>query len=278
MVALGGLMACGGPTDPVTTVQELRVVSVVSSAPEVRPGETFDVTVHLLDAEDGPRDVALWFCTLYGDSCAEAGPVPRDLRGFSAVWSSADLEETATFTVPGALGDLLSPSDPWRPMVVWALACRPGVCGVLDALRSPPPPGSDAWWTLVGQLARPAVWLQDLPGDESALSARTWVLSDAEAWARHTNPRLVRLDADGVVRAQVGERVVLTFEATGGSVVYPMATGGGFERRDATSVAGRVDVAWVAPGQPGGVDLVVLAEDGAGGADVWRGRAVVEAP
>jgi hypothetical protein len=269
------LAACTSPPwDPDSLVDELRVVAVVGSPPEVAPGESLDLDVHVMDPADGPRDVLGWFCTFWSGTCAEAG-VDRPLADFAVVRRDADLVERVRFTVPPELATLLPPDAAAQPLAWWTLACRPGLCPVIDAVEAAPAPGSAAWDDLVLDLAAPGAWLRDLPMEGVSLAVKTLLVSQRPASERNRNPVLERED-DEPIEVAPDEIVDLAFDVDEGAV-HPLASAGAFSA-PAFGAQGETRVRWYAPSLPGTVDLLVVAEDGVGGTGVWRHAATVRPP
>jgi hypothetical protein len=248
------------------------VIAVVASPPEVAPGDSLDLEIDVIDPDDGPRDVIAWFCTPWNGTCAEATPPDRPLSAFGAVWKDAALIERARLTVPDELATLLPPDAGSQPVVQWTLACRPGLCPVIDAAAAAPPAGSAAWHEVVDLLAAPGGMMRELPLTGVSLAVKTMLVSSRPQVERTRNPSIeLRTDDELVVTA--GDVLDLSFDV-GDGTVHAYTTAGAFT--DPTFGArGETIVRWYTPSLPGAVDLVVVIEDGVGGTGVWRAIATV---
>lgn len=270
---------CAPGPSPETLIDDLRVVAVVAEPPEVAPGEraSFEVTV----ADPAVRGVELlvWTCTDLGSGCLEGAA--DEARAEGVTWPEVlpveDGRATALIDVPLALGGVLDAvgEDPLMATAVWALACEPGLCPLVEDARSGRVDPAD--------LADPTRWMVDLPLDGVSLGLRSLAVSNREE--RHQNP-VLEPDFDEVPTVAAGEAIDLDFRvaAVGDSAVgrdiFGYASAGGFDMAPVTSVSTDVtSLTWYAPedGLSGDeVTLWVVLTDELGGSAVWRGTATVE--
>lgn len=142
-------------------------------------------------------------------------------------------------------------------LTVWALACAPGAC---DG------PGDD--------LADPSVWMPSLPSARVSLARRTVLVSPSAEQRLNANPVI---EPAGAVptEAPVGLPIALRFQVTdldvGEPAAFGFATSGGFSMGSGYA-EGVAELEFLAPEEPGPVDLWVVVDDGLGGTAWWTGR------
>lgn len=258
------LAACGGPSDE-TRVEELRVMAAVMTPPEAAPGAEVGVEVHLLDPVGDGAEVLLWTCLDLGDGCLEA-QAPG--LGTTVAAPEAGVVRT-TRTAPAELAAFLD-AETVLPVPLWALACAPGVCPVIDAARAAPDPGSAEADALATQLADPTAWLAELPMQGVSLGFGTIGVSlRAEPV---TNPRLVMVhEALEPVDAGGSFDLSVLVEAEGEVTVWGYATGGGFGAPADEVQDGMATLTYFAPEDPSEVEVLLVAVGADGGSAVWRG-------
>jgi hypothetical protein len=273
--ALAALLAAceDGPNDE-TVVDELTVLAMVAQPPEVGPGETLDLDVWVVDPAGAGVDLLVWACTPVGEQCAETAVLSAPLSTWSRVWRGVSGPQRASFPIPVEAGLVIEPPAQTTSFFVWALACAPGVCDLHRRVELAPPPGSPAWSSVVEELADPTSQLDGRPIEVAALSVRRLVLSIRPPGERNLPPTLLRV-GDEPLFAAPGEELVLAFQVTDATLVWPYATAGGFEYARYAVSQGTAGMRWVAPDQPGPVELYVVADDGLGGAAIWAGVAQV---
>ena len=262
------LAGCGGPNEE-TLLDELRVIAVVAEPPEVAPGATTTLTATTVDPAGVGPDVLLWTCTDLGDGCLEAAA-----PGFGATLATpVDGAVVTERAAPVELGPLVADGTTVLPVFTWALACAPGVCPVVDLAASDPAPGTADGDTLAAWLADPIGGMADLPIEGTSLALTTLGVSTrAEPLVNPTvTPRFEALAATPEGSAQ------LPFTVEAGATAWGMTTAGGFDRASYDVVDGAVTLTWIAPEEPGDVDLYVVVNGAEGGSALWRGAATVDA-
>ena len=256
----GMLLACGPGPNPETRLTELRVIQIVAEPPEVAPGELSIATVTVVDPEERGVEVLTWTCTDLGDGCLEA-ELPLEL--WTRVQSPVDEQVEHIVGVPGELAPLLE-EIPALPTTVYALACEPGLCPVIDDIVRGRATGTEL--TDVDALMR------GLPITGVSLASRFVFLSSAAPEERNANPvatpdfleeRLIS-DADSL-------KLRFVVDDDTDVVAYGLADAGGFSMPAEDVVDGAVECEWFAPKNQRQTRLYVAFEDGEGGAALWRG-------
>ncbi len=293
LVLLVAAAACG-PVAEETRIDELRVVATIPTgaagdSPDVGPGESYGLSVWVVEPSGAPVDVAVWSCTALGPPgtpCAEAqDPVGQ----WIAVSGEADslrpwrTRLTAWDEAPVPPGGTLEST-------LWTLACPQGACPVIERLRAADPGEADP--SLGELLADPSLLLQDLPLAGISLASRPLPLVDRPVSERNAHPRLSVVVGpapppeegmdlpEGRLALDVTYRDDATVLPPPGPVVYGFATAGGFDVI-ATAVLpepGETDgvgnLIWVPPEDDptAEADVFLVGADGAGGEAVWSGR------
>lgn len=158
-------------------------------------------------------------------------------------------ETWSWWCVDGACGT--EPLSAGAFATVRVLACSPGLCAG---------PGPD--------LADPASWLVDLPFEGVSLAERRVPLSPSAEMRLNENPVFSVAPVLPEV-AGPGEEVVIDLAASDSTdqvlVGWLYATAGGVPEASVTLEAGAGSLTWVAPDDPGEVQVSVIVDDGLGG-------------
>jgi hypothetical protein len=172
-------------------------------------------------------------------------------------------------TVPAALAPAVT-EEPVPLVGLYALACSPGTCPVLD----------DALAGTVDAevLADPFGLMEELPIAGTSLATRR--LNVSGSLEPHANPVVTLREAP-----VAGETVALSFDVLGAFGDNPQAWGyasaGGFDAPSYAIEEGTVTLTWAAPDEDaesglldaeGGADVWVVFNDDLGGAALWNGR------
>lgn len=268
-IALIGLAAgCGGANDE-TVVDELRVMAIVAEPPEIAPGASASVTATVADPTGVDPDVLLWTCTNLGDGCLEAAIPGQGTVVGKPVDGTLSTVATAPVEFAGVVGD----GTTVLPVLVWTLACAPGVCPAIDLAASQPEAGSADADTLAAFLADPYGAAADLPLTDTSLAlAQVGVSMRAEPV---TNPVLT--PPDGALTVVAGEYLDLAFgvEAAGATTAYGYASLGGFDAASYEVRDGAVTMRWFAPEDAGTADLWIVVNGEDGGSTVWHTQGTV---
>lgn len=277
------LIACAGG-NPDTLLTELRVVGITADPPLYDPsvGTTVTATVHDADVES--PEVWLFTCTQGTDGCfEESGNLA--VSDVSVLGTPVDGELSFDIAPVEVLAEIFAEGGP--PMFVWALACGPDLCPILETVATDPDPGSDAWQTVYDWMADPFTAVAELPLVDTSLTFRPLevrVVKEDEVAPR--NPGVEETSAVRVIDS--GEELVLRFtvDADGPVIAYPLATAGGFVSTDSDVVDGEVALTLVAgvpdsdtaPPLEVGTDIEVYItfEAEGGGSTLWRERIVVQ--
>ncbi len=259
------LAGCGGPSDE-TLLDELRVLAMVPDAPEIGPMESATVRTRVVDPQDRGGDLLVWSCTLLGETCLE-DEEGRAAEVLALGEGSAESAVSASAALAAVAGE-----EPLPLILVWALACEPGLCPLTDEVRAGQDIDPEVW-------AEPTDWIDALPMEGVSLALSTLYVSARAPEDRHPAPA-ISVNAE-VWTVAPGETLVLQVEAEGElgeeAKVWAYAEGGGFttpsERLDA---GGATTLSWVAPEEPGEVALYGVLVDGLGGSALWEGVARVE--
>ena len=269
------LIGCSEGPNPETLIDELRIVASVAEPPEVGAGESVLLATTVADPVGAGFEVLTWTCTRLGEGCSEA-----DL-GDLASWATIDPVDkwdtaTAERTISPAVGALLSDELPELPVQVFALACEPGLCPVIDTVRSAPEPDSAAWDALADDLANPFDFMSTLPFEGVTLATRTLRISNRPVEERHVNPVLTVTEVPGDVDPSDSVEVTFSVEGAAEPILYGYSTAGGFGSSAVEVLDGLAALTWFAPEEPGSAELFVVAQDELGGSAIWRGDARAE--
>jgi hypothetical protein len=244
-------------------VDELRVMASVAAPPEIGAGEVSMIEAVILDPLARGADVLVWTCVFTGDGCLESEGALSDWARVTDL-TDPTFEFTASLA-PGE-GEVL-------PVSVWWLACEPGLCPIIEAVRAADGGRADA--SLAADLMDPFSWLDEVPLTGVSLARGGVAVSSRPEAERVQNPTLTPLFEADSVRAAPLEAIALTFAIDAEVTGYGYATAGGFESGPTASSEGALTTLWYAPEQVGSVEMVVVAQADDGGVAVWQGVAEV---
>ena len=257
-----------------TLIDELRVLATLADPPEAAPGEVVALDTRVVNPAKEDYAVLTWTCTLLGEECAEAQGVtgqPWD----GAILSPApppDDQVLATYTVPAAFSAFLDETP--LPLVQhWALACLPGLCPPIEALRSPEDADAEA---VRAWLSDPLDGMAALPMEGVSLALRSLLLSTRSPDDRVQNPTVsCTAEAETVaVGGSLPFTCALEGAFTGFSGAWGYTTAGGWEGEAQVLQEGdtEVEYTYFAPEDPEeAVSLWVIVVDGEGGVGLWAG-------
>lgn len=259
---------CGGANDE-TVVDELRVMAIVADPPEVAPGSVATVTATVADPTAVDADVMLWTCTNLGDGCLEAA-VP----GQGAVVGKPAAGQISTVAAaPAEFAAVVGDGTTVLPVLVWALACAPGVCPIIDLAAAQPEAGSADADALSAFLADPYSAAADLPLTDTSLALGQVGVSMRAAPT--TNPVLTPPDGALTVRAGGYLDLAIGVDAAGASTAYGYATLGGFGATAYDVVDGGATLRFFAPEDAGTAELWIVVNGEDGGSAIWHTEATV---
>lgn len=263
------LLACAGPADT-TKVRDVQIVHVGAEPAELNAGETSVMTVTVADPSGEGVQLIAWPCTDLGEGCVEdPGTAAGWAQEIELDGEDGTVEIIASTIWEGvfASGEEL-PFDPFQAM--WFLACRPGLCPVLDQALA----GDEAAYAF---LQDPAAGMVDLPVDGSSLVRRSVVISQDGPEDRNENPQILRVGEDELLLSTLGE-LTLQFqvaddgEGTLTTDVYTeVGTLGPARGEGATP-----EFIWYAGEEAGEGRIYAVVRDDEGGSALWRGDARVE--
>lgn len=266
------LLACGpGPRDE-TVVDELRVLAVVADPPELGPGETAGVEIHVADPDNDGFEAIAWSCVPVEGrgTCLEDA---FDVGDRLALFPDGDPVLTTSVTAPAALGAFLDAGPLAVP--VWVLACAPGLCPAIDLARQAPAdePAPEALRAL---LAAPNDLLGDLPQTGVSLAAWGVTVTDLPQEERALNPILTVGELPRVVEVDAVLEVPIAVDAASEVTAYAYTTGGGFDAPGypVDPQTGAI-LTWYAPAEPGAVEVWIVVQDEDGGSAVQHAVIVV---
>ena len=282
-------LGCGVGDSHPSQVTDTQVLAVVTEPAQPAPGQTVAVSVWVADPLDRGVELLVWSCTPYGDAdCVER---VTGLGQMAAVFTEAGPGGRFSFSrsIPTDLEALFAESEQQPSAVVWALACEPGVCGVIDDVRQALADPTDLARAdrVIDDLADPVSWLRDLPIEGVNLAGRFVPLARSFEEDRNQNPLV---EQRFLTEGEVGQPVIVpvgeprsvrfaVFDPNGtrsDAVAY--TTVGRFEdhvvREDSQD---DTVLHWlVAPTEPATGAMWVVFDDGDGGRAVWTADVVVE--
>lgn len=266
------LLGCGAGPATETLVPDLRILAIVAEPPEVAPGEQVTLGVHTMDPAGTGVEGLLWSCLDLGDGCLEAALPAAGATVFSPVDGVASVPRT----IPSELAPLVADGVTVVPVPLWALACAPGLCPVIDAARAAPEPGTAEAEALAAELADPTAWLAELPLTGVSLALTTVSVSARPVEERVTNPTLSPV-ADGPYTAPAGGELDLSFTVDRPLTAWGYTTLGGFGTVSAeVEPEEPLELTWYAPEEPGDGEMLIVGVPEEGGQAVWRTRFRVE--
>jgi hypothetical protein len=160
------------------------------------------------------------------------------------------------------------------PVLLWTLACAPGLCPAIDLAAAQPAPGSAESEALAEFLADPITGAEDLPLTDVSLALSQVRVSMRAAPLQ--NPVIVP-PTDALV-VGVGESLEFTLgvEFEGVTSAYGYTTNGGFDAAEYEVVDGEAKMTWFGSDVAGSADLWVVVNGEDGGSAVWHAVASVE--
>jgi len=251
------LVACTGGANPETLVEELRILAIVAEPPEAAPGEQVTITTHIADPGGVGFDVGVWTCSGYGTECFEADA--------DRMMKQVDGETQMDWTLDVPLESAALLVDEEAPISVWALACEPGLCPMLDDQT-----------VSEDDLFNPTVQLEDLPMQGVSLGRRSLWVSQRASDERRQNPR-IQAGFDETIPVVSGETAQLCFATDGiAEEAYGYATAGGFTETVVDVIDGVLELDYAASKESGAADVWVLVQSEDQGSVVWSGTLEVE--
>ncbi|MCB9684734.1 MAG: hypothetical protein H6735_06845 [Alphaproteobacteria bacterium] len=195
MVLLAWL-GCGVPPPPPSLVQGVQVVAVTSSPPNPAELDPIGLDIWVADALGAGADVLVWSCTPVFGVCLESqapGSAGLPLTMWTATGTVRDHHVSVRTSWPTFHGvalrfaetlladpevqalypEAVEALDADPTLLVWALACAPGECPIIDDVRANPIGGSDAWKRVASQLADPARLLEGVPEHHASIAVKT---------------------------------------------------------------------------------------------------------
>ena len=288
MIALV-LAACGGGQRHPSVVEDTRILGVVAEPPEAMPGEDVAITVQVADPKRRGVELLVWTCALYQGSCAESQLPFADWVAVTGVKQEViperlgsgldSLEEhyvgqgSVVRQVPAEADTILEELDP-IPVALYALACAPNVCPLIDEVNKALVSG-EADSALMADLADPTRWMKDLPWDGVSLAAQQLLISSQEEEERNQNPIFdprFPQGGESVIRVEAGGELELAFfvDDVGEKVYgYGYTTLGAFETRRVKEEDNGIRNWLLAPDAPGEGRVFMIFEDRDGGAALW---------
>jgi len=265
-------IACGGPNDE-TLVDELRVLSIITEPPEVAPGDdyTFQHLTHIPSGTAAER--LTWTCTFDGTRCVESEVASRIDEWVHITEPNGVELQSQERMVPNSFAAALSEELPQLQIPLWTLACTPGLCPIVDAVRSAPEPDTEAWQALSEALANPFSWLSEYPKNGVSLATKNITVSLNPPEQRNVNPVITREATESIVVPR-DDSVALTFTVTDEDplTTFGYTTIGGFESTRDSAVSGPVVQTLFAPTDEPPTDsgtIYIIANDARGGSAVW---------
>ena len=149
----GVLAGCTTPpvvqSNPVLDV--LTIVALQAEPPQPVLGERAELSVWVANPDDEPVDVLVWTCVpLDVGVCAET-ELELPLTARSRLRTVEDSVAQMQLTLPEVRA---RDADNLRA-TVFAMACVPGACPMVEAMREPPPDDSEAAEEILGWMAQP---------------------------------------------------------------------------------------------------------------------------
>lgn len=286
---LSWLAACAVDPDLTNTIRGIQIVAIEAIPADPDPNELLTLKTWVADGIGRGADVLVWICTPFEGQCLEASPpglADLPLSAFTRVGQADTMFESTNpwplFASLSGGGLQLPGSFGGGDLLVWALACAPGVCPIIDQVAIDPVAGSEAWAAAATMLADPSVWVDELPRGQVSLALKAVAVFDppplvsdtglgpygigpigTDPTERNHAPTLVPL----VVEREV-TRFLVTDPDEDTVLTRSFTTAGGVSQvRNGDDGLG---VSWQEPLLTGREPVrFVVAEDGRGGTAVW---------
>jgi len=281
------LAGCGETPLPVTTVQGLQVVAITATPAQPTGLQTVELEVWVADGLGLGAEVLLWMCSPVDGRCLEFEALPGSVGlplQFVTEVGTADPVFRATVNWPflaGIATDYLDPevvgglidgddTDVTVPgLLVWAVACVPGVCDVIRQVRADPIAAGPTWVEATAALSNPAKILEGLEPGEASVAVKflplwTTPFGTGTFYFPNSAP-LVEADPSDLPPA---DRVVNWLDPDGDDVQFQVFTTGGTVELGAGTNPNQVTIRHE-PDRFGWGDVFLVAEDGRGGSAVW---------
>jgi hypothetical protein len=174
------LAGCGANRDAPNTVRGLQVVAIEAAPAEPAPFQSLSLTAWVADSQrDRVADTMIWLCTPVEGRCLEAmppGSTGLPLSSWARVGRAAPTFQTSSSAWPLfasiAATQVDLPEEVRGKLLVWAVACAPGVCPIIDQVAANPASESEAWYRAAEALADPASWIEALPRDQVSVAVK----------------------------------------------------------------------------------------------------------
>lgn len=287
-LSLAWLAGCDGVHPVPNSIRGIQVIAIESTPAQPDTFEALTLGAWVADGLGRGADVLIWLCTPLDGRCVEAyppGSTGLPLSLWTRVGRADPLFEASTPwpLFAGIAADNFDiPEDYRGKLLVWALACSPGLCPVIDKVSVNPRSGSESYAEVSAMLADPASWLDELPRGQVSIAVKAVPVflepdTDPYAYPYASYPEYTVQDPVNhpptlTLRASSADGRVREFETSdpdGDSVITrAFVTAGGVYTESGSS--GTEWVQWQAPlldDREG--YLFLVAEDQRGGTSVW---------
>lgn len=264
--------------DPVAEqplIDDIQILGLVQDPPEAGPGELVQLTPWITDPAGGGYDLLVWTCTPLGGDDG-----PRCLEALLGVqpWVAAagpgqQLTEPGLLAVPREAAELLTLVETIQ-LPLYALACEPRRCPIIDEVRQAPDWPDPAWAETYDRLADPQAVMSEIGFEGAHLAIRSFVLSRGlDPETRNTNPTITPtsfIPTGGLVKDQVLDLSFRIGDRQGGAMqAYGFTTHGNITRSERVRF-NEVSLSFTAPtASADRVQIWVVVEE-----DVGSGSAV----
>ncbi|MCB9780916.1 MAG: hypothetical protein H6742_20270 [Alphaproteobacteria bacterium] len=274
---------CGATGWEPTSIDELRVVTITTDPAEALPGERVEADAYIADPDGDPSDIEVMFWTcLYVDDETCAEPLfASELEEWVTIGTGSGGRFSTAREIPSQAWNYF-PDDADRVTVqVFLLACEEGLCPQFERVRA----GMDARGIdeeIAAELARPDLWLANLPMEGVALATRAYPVSNRDPGLRNVNPEFDARFPEALtdaINVRAGGIIDLIFQCrdpNGESVyAFPVTTAGQFDDRKVKCEDEQVRLFLEAPAAAGEGHVWVVFDDRDGGLAVYDQAVVV---
>lgn len=169
---------CDGIHPVPNSIRGIQVIAIETTPAQPEPLEALTIDVWVADGLGRGADVLVWLCTPYEGRCVEAYP-PGSTGLPLSVWTrvgngAPQFETVSSWPLFADIADanFELTEDLRGKLLVWALACAPGLCPIIDEVAVNPRSASEAYEIAAAKLADPASWLDELPRGQVSVAVK----------------------------------------------------------------------------------------------------------
>jgi hypothetical protein len=271
------LGACASGPAPESRIDSLQVLAITTDRPEAAPGEILNTAFYVANPEGLDYTLLTWTCTAGSDGCLEAESFGTEPSGvWTGLTRSAPTEQS-----PAAVGALFIPEQfaafvdetPIPLISIWALACEPGACPILDILEEAEAEDGPAREEVRAALSDPEEMLKGQAFDTQSLGLRRQLVSNRPTEERPENPTVDCPDGLEGARGDTPLKCEVSGDFSSYAATFAYTTAGGFEPYTVPLYPKDTEAehTWIPEKQASEGEAWVVITDASGGMGIWSG-------